>query len=146
MFVTGFEPEQPPNFSTGKILKYDQLKHFRNARVIKYGSQTGLTQGVIAMWGTDIKSDNQDMELPNKEKKVGFFNQIEIASLQYHSNFFDAGDSGSLVFVKQGDGPEVYCIGLAVGWTSYHSCLVTPIEEVFKKLGLPAIFIDDTKV
>ena len=127
-------------------MTYEELKRFGGRQVIKFGSETGLTQGVIAMWGTDIRSDNQDMELPNKKEKIGFFNQIEIGSLQYHSSFFDAGDSGSLVFIKYGKGPEVKCIGLAVGWTSYHSCLVTPIEDVFKKIGLPAKFIDDSIV
>ena len=94
------------------------------------------------MWGTDIRAESRQMMLPDCEK-VEFFNQIEVASIQGYTQFFDAGDSGSLVFMPRDDhGPELYCIGLAIGWTSYHSCIVTPIENVFEKLGLPAKFMD----
>ena len=93
------------------------------------------------MWGTDVRAESRKMMLPDK-REVEFFNQIEIASVKGCTRFFDAGDSGSLVFMPRDDGPELYCIGLAIGWTSYHSCIVTPIENVFDKLGLPVKFMD----
>ena len=93
------------------------------------------------MWGSDLRPAGRSMMLPNKQD-VEFFNQIEILSVTKYEQFFKGGDSGSLVFMPLGNVPELYCIGLAVGWTSYDSCIVTPIENVFKKLDLPAKFID----
>lgn len=65
---------------------------------------------------------------------IPFYNQIEILSLNDSTVFFDLGDSGSLVFIPIED--ELYCVGLAIGRTSYYSCLVTPIEHVLKALNL----------
>ena len=106
----------------------------KNSGVIKVGSQTGITRGVLYLTDSYVRASNREMILPDGNK-VEFFNQIEVLSLSGGTVFFDLGDSGSLVFMPSKDG-ELLCVGLAIGRTSYFSCMVTPIEKVFEELQL----------
>ena len=104
--------------------------------VLKIGSRTGLTKGKLYSYGTCVRRHpmrNTD------ECKFEFYNQIEVVPFTESMKFFDLGDSGSLLFMLLNDN-ELYCVGLAIGCTSYGSCIVTPIEYFFKKLQLPQKF------
>ena len=88
------------------------------------------SHGLFARRQLHGKVENQSAEL---------YNQLEIIPDVDSAKFFDPGDSGALVFMHLND-QDLYCVGLAVGCTSYGSCVVTPIESVFQELGLPAQF------
>ena len=112
----------------------DELRQNRRTDVIKVGSQSGLTRGSLYLTETFVRVSNRDMILPGGDK-VEFYNQMEIQSHAGSKAFFELGDSGSLVFMPLKDN-ELHCIGLAIGKTSYSSCLVTPISAVLERLGL----------
>ena len=136
LLSSGFEEESIPKSFNGRILTRAELPQYWNSRVVKLGCMTGLTRGKLYSPGTFVR------RLPNKhtdESKVEFLGQLEIVPSSKSAKFFDLGDSGSLVFMVLNEA-ELYCIGLAVGCTSYGSCIVTPIEHVFKELMLPLEF------
>ena len=105
----------------------------------KVGASTGLTAGRLYSYGTFVRQLNHEQNLHNDRQRAGFFNQLEIVTNSGLAKFFDLGDSGALVFMPLND-LDWYCIGLAVGCTSYGSCIVTPIEYVFESLQLSAKF------
>ena len=117
-----------------------QLEEYRRNDVIKIGSQSGLTRGSLYLNGVYVRTNNREMVLPD-EKKVEFFNQMEIQSHYGSKAFFELGDSGSLVFMPLKNN-ELHCIGLAIGKTSYLSCIVTPIDEVLRRLELNPQFVN----
>ena len=121
-------------FTSGKVLVRDELKDNRRTDVIKVGSQSGLTRGSLYLTETFVRINNREMILPGGER-VEFYNQMEIQSHAGSKAFFELGDSGSLVFMALRN-DELHCLGLAIGKTSYSSCLVTPISAVLDKLGL----------
>lgn len=126
-------------------MSVDNVIANRRSDLIKVGSQTGVTRGMLYLTDTFVRISNREMILPGGEK-LEFYNQIEVQSLGGSSAFFDLGDSGALVFMPLKD-DELHCMGLAIGRTTYFSCLVTPIENVFKELHLdPKGFIDFTSV
>ena len=112
----------------------DELRENRRTGVIKVGSQSGLTRGSLYLTETFVRVSNRDMVLPGGDK-VEFYTQMEIQSYAGSKAFFELGDSGSLVFMPLKNN-ELHCIGLAIGKTSYSSCLVTPINAVLERLGL----------
>lgn len=121
-------------FTSGKVLTRAELKENRRTDVIKVGSQSGLTRGSLYLTESFIRINNREMILPGGET-VEFYNQMEIQSHAGSKAFFELGDSGSLVFMALKNN-ELHCIGLAIGKTSYSSCLVTPISDVLHRLGL----------
>ena len=88
----------------------------------------------LSLYLTETFVRNREMILPG-EKRVEFYNQMEIQSHAGSEAFFEFGDSRSLVFMALKNN-ELHCIDLAIGRTSYSSCLVTPISSVLDKLGL----------
>lgn len=117
----------------------EELRRNRDKVVLKFGSQTGLTRGIIELEGTYLKPFSRKM----KHETIGnveMFNQIEVRSYRDPEPFFLLGDSGSLVFIRIDD--ELRCIGLAIGLTNYHSCIVTPIDKVLESLQLGQEFLN----
>ena len=103
--------------------------------MIKVGARTGLTRGCLYSHGLYARQQNDIAGSQSPE----LYNQLEVIPDGDSAKFFDLGDSGALVFMHLND-QDLYCVGLAVGCTSYGSCIVTPIESVFKELGLAAQF------
>lgn len=118
-------------------MKFKDVIANRRNDVIKVGSKTGITRGSLYLTDTFVRLSNPGMVAKSGEA-LAFFNQMEV----FNPGFFLPGDSGALVFMPLKD-DELHCMGLAIGHTSYSSCLVTPIEHVFEKLRLDSkSFID----
>ncbi|XP_061193685.1 uncharacterized protein LOC133201909 [Saccostrea echinata] len=134
----GFQADKPPKFH-GKIIPLLNLPKLVSDSVVKYGATTGLTLGCLfnECMHVRINSDNlnlSDILGSSDPRHVTVYNQMEIESLR--GQFFDLGDSGSFVFCINQD-EILSCIGMAIGYTSRGTCLVTPIENVLKSLNLP---------
>ncbi|XP_021369415.1 uncharacterized protein LOC110460688 [Mizuhopecten yessoensis] len=131
--------EDMPRFESGDIHVYSD-KFDTDLRINKFGATTHATRGVISSDGTFARPLTTDLELQGQPDVCVMKNQMEVYSLQGHSNFLLPGDSGSGVFVvnKLPTGEQnLTCIGLAIGSTSYGSAVVTPIAAVLDALGLP---------
>ena len=133
-----------PHYSSGKIhagaIPRSQLRN----PVIKYGNESKLTVGHLHMSGLHVRSENEEIMLceyndgMESTAKFKMFYQQEISSIT-PGPFFKIGDSGAFVFLlKDNEGKELECIGMAIGVTSYNSCVMTPIDAVLNKLQLPA--------
>lgn len=133
-------------FSSGHVFHWDQVTEGElSSPVYKFGGVTGLTRGRLytegllirqELGGTDDASVCQD--------NVTFFNQIEVTPIPgSEDKFFQAGDSGALVHIyndsRQG---ESLCVGMAIGYTSYGSCIVTPAGRVLSALECGTLFTD----
>ena len=128
----GYSSDSFPEYLTGKITR--DVNDFREKPLIKSGTTTGLTQGYFKLYGTEVRIHNGplsygDGSSPNTVMR----GQYEIRR-QIHPDFFDKGDSGSAVFVKNDD--ELICIGLAIGTTSFGTTVVTPIGAILDRLNL----------
>ena len=113
--------------------------NFRRLTVLKCGAKTGVTRGSIKLDGIQVK--NHDVRFSKNGKPFTSDAHFQIIEGQYEissnseSTFIGAGDSGASVYVKGRFG-ELYCIGIAIGYTSYGSAIVTPIFPILKKFGL----------
>lgn len=112
--------------------------------IVKIGGVTGLTKGQLYIDGLYVGQPLSPMR--TRKKLVNeFFNQLEVSSSPA-IRFFDQGDSGALAFLApSGSDVDLLCIGMAIGCTSYGTCVVTPIEAVLDALQLPHQFIDFAK-
>ena len=133
-----------PHYSSGKIQVGPIPRSKQRNTVIKYGKESKLTIGHLHMSGMHIRAVNVELGLTENndgmESTVKFmmFNQQEIFSSS-PGLFFKAGDSGAFVFMmNDSEGKDLHCIGMAIGSTSYNSCIMTPIDAVLEKLQLPA--------
>ena len=107
---------------------------FREKPLIKSGTTTGLTQGYFKLNGLEVRIHNGPLSYGDgTSKHIVIRGQYEIKK-QIQPYFFDKGDSGSAVFVKNDE--ELICIGLAIGTTSFGNTVVTPIGAVLDALKL----------
>lgn len=135
---TGFSMHNPPHFSTGKIMsRMDEpsIGHM----VVKCGTITGLTHGLLAVDGGIFRLENQELRLAslqgqNFPERITMYGQYLVEFIKNHE-FFDLGDSGSLVFMHDED-KSLKCVGMAVGKTSHGGCIVTPIEAILEAFGI----------
>ena len=133
-----------PHYSSGQIKVGAIPRNQQRNPVIKYGNVSKLTVGHLHMSGLHVRSENEELGLTENndgmESTVKFkmFNQQEILSTS-PGPFFKVGDSGAFVFMlNDTEGKNIQCIGMAIGVTSYNSCIMTPIDAVLDKLQLPA--------
>ncbi|XP_062588700.1 uncharacterized protein LOC134250360 [Saccostrea cucullata] len=134
----GFQADKPPKFQ-GKIVPLLNLPKLVSDSVVKYGVTTGLTLGCLFNECMHVRINSDNLTLPDilgstNPRNITVYNQMEIEGLR--GQFFDLGDSGSFVFCINQD-ETLSCIGMAIGYTSRGTCLVTPIENVLKSLKLP---------
>ena len=120
--------------------------------VIKYGATTQLTCGNIQPERGHVRIEHPMLDLCEDcrcirttrtclHNKFKFFNQFEVFS-KTSDPFFKQGDSGSLVFMLENmTDPTLHCIGLAIAFTSYNSCYVTPIHKVLESFNLKKGFV-----
>lgn len=127
----------PPHFSTGKIMPQMDEPSIGHM-VVKCGSVTGLTHGLLALDGGIFRLENGELRLPGLlgqlcQKRIIMYRQYLVESIN-NLQFFNLGDSGSLVFMHDDD-KSLKCIGMAVGMTTHGGCIVTPIEAILKAFG-----------
>lgn len=128
----------PPHFSTGKIMPQMDEPSIGHM-VVKCGSVTGLTHGLLALDGGIFRLENRELRLPGLrgqlfQKRIIMYRQYLVESIN-NLQFFDLGDSGSLVFMLDDD-KSLKCIGMAVGMTTHGGCIVTPIEAILEAFGI----------
>jgi len=104
---------------------------------LKYGASSGLTIGTLILEKLHVRTDEHTLTRHVETvNDFQFFNQYVVLSRNENS-FFAMGDSGSLVSMVDKDNET--CLkpfGLAIATTSFKGCVVTPLDEVFKRLGL----------
>ncbi|KAJ8304764.1 hypothetical protein KUTeg_018347 [Tegillarca granosa] len=128
--VVGYSENNPPCFDSKQINPSPPSR----CQVIKCGATTGLTMGMLCGEGIYARMENIHMRFGgNSQIHFEFYNQYDVFSLQHHA-FFKSGDSGSIVLV--GLGQNLGAVGMAIGQTTYGSSIVTPIEDILKKLEL----------
>ncbi|KAK3089106.1 hypothetical protein FSP39_000860 [Pinctada imbricata] len=104
--------------------------------LLKSGTSTGLTRSLFRLRGSQVRIFPNGAWLgTNGENLIVMKGQYEVESCNVSKPFFSAGDSGSAVFLKEPNG-QLACIGIAIGMTSYHTTVVTPIGSVLDALEL----------
>ena len=132
VLFSGYELDGLPEYEMGYITR--NVNTFREKPLIKSGTSTGLTQGFFKLNGLEVRVHDGPLSYGDgTSRNVVMRGQYEIQK-QMYPYFFDKGDSGSAVFVK--DGTKLICIGLAIGITSFGTTVVTPIGEILDALGL----------
>lgn len=113
--------------------------------ILKVGASSDITLGSLKIGTTSAQMiDDFDVNVDNSFR-IKVFGQLEVIPRidpsqpsGPHQAFLSDGDSGAFVFIITNENPLVLkCIGMAIAKTSYGSCLLTPINKIFDKLGLP---------
>ncbi|XP_052268152.1 uncharacterized protein LOC127869544 isoform X6 [Dreissena polymorpha] len=114
-------------FASGKAL----TPSLNNGRCCKIGQMSGYTEGTLI--NKEQNSVARDV-LEVLGYKFVIYNQLNVKSST--QLFAKPGDSGSPVFVKDGDG-EPACIGIVVGGRTCDGVVyVTPINTILQELGI----------
>ncbi|KAL3889013.1 hypothetical protein ACJMK2_001372 [Sinanodonta woodiana] len=137
----GFSLDQPPKFDTGEIMPHPINQKIQRV-VIKIGSETGLTRGLLRLTkgmvrysistGT-LKRDKDRIE----EIKITMHGLMEISSASRNKTAFCTyGDSGSGVFLVDDDDTKnkLICVGLSFGVLSDGTGLAMPIDKILTAL------------
>ncbi|KAH3873665.1 hypothetical protein DPMN_036902 [Dreissena polymorpha] len=115
------------DFASGKAL----TPNLNNGRCCKFGQMSGYTEGTLI--NKEQNSVARDV-LEVLGYKFVIYNQLNVKS--FTDLFAKPGDSGSPVFVKDGDG-EPACIGIVVGGRTCDGVVyVTPINTILQELGI----------
>jgi hypothetical protein len=115
-------------FYAGGICSYSTL--LNDPYVYKYGSVTGLTKGRVRLQGASVRTSilyGKSLGLD-----ITLHDQIEIESVDGVA-FGELGDSGSLVFQK--DGNRLVAVGIFEGKGNDDTYMVTPILEMKQALS-----------
>ncbi|KAK3100201.1 hypothetical protein FSP39_016154 [Pinctada imbricata] len=131
----GYSVDALPTYNTGAIRRTIIPDDF-NKPIIKSGTSTGLTRSSFRLIGAEVRIIDHDVLAGTQDNEpIVMKGQYEIEPCHDLRTFFDSGDSGSAVFMKDSDG-SLSCIGIAIGKTSYHSTVVTPIGAILDALGI----------
>lgn len=113
--------------------------------ILKVGASSGITLGSLKIGTSSAQIiDDFDVTVDNSFR-IKVYGQLEVIpridpsqECGPHQAFLNDGDSGAFVFIIANENPLVLkCIGMAIAKTSHGSCLLTPINKIFDKLGLP---------
>ncbi|XP_062581291.1 uncharacterized protein LOC134243087 [Saccostrea cucullata] len=142
LLETGFRKERTPEYSTGATRDYLKPQSKRTNSCIKIGARSGLTKGTLKLSGMAARCRGVDLHLTNPPtgRPCDYLSQLEIMGTPLQQ-FAAAGDSGALVFQidppnSEEEDDHLYCIGMVVGGTSFHSTVVTPIEPILRLLNV----------
>ncbi|XP_045187834.2 uncharacterized protein LOC123545572 [Mercenaria mercenaria] len=109
-------------------------------KVLKYGFVTGFTYGNIQFENAVVREMDfhSKIEVNKGAEKytTTLYKQYHIKSDDKKLKFSELGDSGALVFMKEGldEESELRCIGMVVGVFSDDTCAVTPVTAILKEL------------
>lgn len=138
--LSGYDLQNLPVFESGQILETIGETERRND-VVTYGAESGLTRGALNVDGSYVRIESKELRIFEKdlfgtlkENVFTMYHQREVLNIG-DRNFFELGDSGALVFMLF-DNKRSKCVGMAIGKTSYGSCIITPIASVLDSLGL----------
>jgi len=92
-----------------------------------------LTRGRLDADGIQVRSMDTTLGLPAGNRHC-MKNQMEVKRIDFQKDLFQLGDSGSAVFTMRDDG-SLECIGMAIGFISNGSAVVTPINAILGKFG-----------
>ena len=78
-----------------------------------------------------LRLENAELHLPDHDPstRIVFYQQHVVRSTK-DIEFFEMGDSGSFVFVREKG--QLSCFGMAIGKLTDGGCIVTPIHEIMK--------------
>ncbi|KAL3855569.1 hypothetical protein ACJMK2_014776 [Sinanodonta woodiana] len=137
----GFSVDQPPMFDTGEIMPHPIHRRIQRA-VIKIGSETGLTRGLLrltkGMVRYSIRSGTLKRDKDRQEElTLTMHGLMEISPASGNMNpFCTYGDSGAGVFLidDDDDNNKLICVGLSFGVVSDGTGLAMPIDKVLTAL------------
>lgn len=120
------------SLDVGRTLSLQTMPAYADPLVSKIGRTTGLTNGIISAFELDAV----DIDYP-RVKTIRFNGQIEIQSVD-GTPFCRSGDSGSLVFTRDGCHPVglVFAMSAAGGPSNCGLTYANPIDAVLKALGV----------
>ncbi|KAL3855701.1 hypothetical protein ACJMK2_014906 [Sinanodonta woodiana] len=132
----GFSVDQPPRFDTGTLMIHPINWKLQRA-VIKIGSETGLTRGLLRLTKGMVRYSNRSGTLNRyndglEELTITMHGLMEISS----ARFCTYGDSGAGVFlvVDDDDNNKLICVGLSFGVLSDGTGLAMPIDKILTAL------------
>ncbi|KAL3855567.1 hypothetical protein ACJMK2_014774 [Sinanodonta woodiana] len=138
----GFSLDQPPKFEAGHMMTHPFNWKLQRV-VIKIGSETGLTRGLLKLTkgmvrystktGTLQKRDNDRIE----EFKILMHGLMEISSVNCNNiPFCKDGDSGAGVFlvVDDDNNNKLVCVGLLNGTMTDGTSIAMPIDKILTAL------------
>ncbi|XP_053380020.1 uncharacterized protein LOC128548685 [Mercenaria mercenaria] len=137
LYFAGFSYQNFPTYNDGSTLDARPLTVHDRAtdRVIKFGKETGPRKGTLHLSSMAVKEDmyTGSVQLNGRPYGHTLKNQLQIDSYA-SSTFFQAGDSGSAVFLVDKEN-KLHCIGLAIGVMSDLTTVFTPIQNILQGLG-----------
>jgi len=142
--ILGYSNSRLPQICSTQILTKEELNSNRRADVLKYGAVTKLTMGKYALNNMHVRFDSGflhavDYNLRSKTftgQGFPFYNQLGIMKIGAE-DFFMEGDSGSFCFIIDNRNEnKIRPFGMAIGKSSSGFCIVTPLPDILKGLGL----------
>ncbi|XP_062583919.1 uncharacterized protein LOC134245657 [Saccostrea cucullata] len=123
----GFSEISPPCFCNAQEVLKDDSGNYTTTSVFKFGASSGLTLGDISFDAAVCRTSNLGFSLMDKDPVV-LNGQLHIFPRhQCGPDFFTHGDSGAIVFQKNGE--EIGAVGLAIGKINF-ACVVTDIRSI----------------
>lgn len=125
-YTTGFTSTSPMMFTSGKVVNRTESQLSRT-EVLKYGSETGITRGLLKLSGPCVHRD-----IFKDGKNVVLLKQLQILGTS-ESPFAAPGDSGAPVFLPHGgSGKDLRALGIVTGGIGQAVCYVTPIWDILQ--------------
>lgn len=112
-----------------EVMDENSLIYDRSTKVLKRGIATGETNGILISNTASIAVRSES----NNEYVYQFDNCYEIRSEQ-SKPFFKAGDSGSAVFVHEGD--ELKPLGIAFAFDAVGTTCACRIDQIVQAFNL----------
>lgn len=133
--------------SASKVTNWShKTKDILRDPVVKFGQGSGLSRGTVYSEGLFVTPANKTQTAApitlnhqievRSDTTAGSMRREELPSFE----FFLPGDSGALILAA-GQDNCLGCLGMAVGYTSYGSCIATPIESILDSLGVRQSFL-----
>ncbi|XP_060601733.1 uncharacterized protein LOC132754986 [Ruditapes philippinarum] len=130
-------------YDSWRMCSTDRLNKKEDAHVIKFGSKTEITHGIMKFDTISVKLLDK-YPFVHEYAPIKLFKQIEVAAPSNGIPFAEKGDSGAPVFVVEKNS-QTKCIGIIEGGTSYGTVVVTPIVPILAELDVPCLKSFDTE-
>lgn len=113
-----------------EVMDGNSLIYDGSTKVLKRGHVTGETHGILISNTASIAIGSES----NNEYEYQFDNCYEIRSSELGEPFFTAGDSGSAVFVHEGD--KLKPLGIAFAFDAIGTTCACRIDQIVQAFNL----------
>ncbi|XP_060605435.1 uncharacterized protein LOC132757952 [Ruditapes philippinarum] len=141
-YETGSNVATSIKYDSWRMCSTHRLNKKDDAHVIKFGSKTELSHGIIKFDTISVKT--LEACIGHENVSIKLLKQIEVKAQSNGIPFAKNGDSGAPVFVVE-ENSQNKCIGIVEGGTSYGTVVVTPIVPILAELDVPCLKSFDTE-